>query len=91
MPVFRIDRDVRYVDDRALEDRPGRPMARLGRAGFDAVRRLKGFWGEVVLGDLMDQLTVELIECAGEFIAQPDHAADDRVEDRLRHPSASGR
>jgi hypothetical protein len=47
------------------------------------VRRLEGFGGVVVLGDLMDQLAVELIEHAAESVAQPHGASDDRVKDRL--------
>src|SRR2546426_12456823 len=35
------------------------------------------------MGDVMDQLAVELIEPAEEPVAQPHGASDDRVEDRL--------
>ena len=47
------------------------------------MRRLEGFGGVVVLGDLVDQLAVELKERAEESVAQPHGASDDRVEHRL--------
>jgi len=37
-----------------------------------------------MLGDIVEQLTVELIERAEESVAQLHGASDDRVEDRLR-------
>ena len=48
-----------------------------------APRLLEGFGGVVVLGDLMDQIAIELQERAEESVTQFDGAPDDRVEDRL--------
>ncbi len=60
MLVLRIELDVGYVDDRALEDRPARLQGPGWARREYAVQLLEAFGGEVVLGDEMDQLAVEL-------------------------------
>src|SRR5713101_6484792 len=83
MPVLQIELNVGDMDNRALENRPPYPEGPgWGRREY-AVRRLEGFWSEVVLGNEIDQLAVELMERAEGSIAQPHGASDDRVEDRL--------
>src|SRR5712691_1537725 len=83
MLVLGIELDIGNVDHRALEDRPPYPEGpRWARRKY-AMRLLEAVGGEVVLGDMMDQLAVELIERAEEPVAQPHGASDDRVEDRL--------
>ena len=47
------------------------------------MHRLEGFRSVVVLRHVMNQLAVELKECAEESVAQSHSASDDRVEDRL--------
>jgi hypothetical protein len=81
--VLGIELDVGYVDHRALQDRPGRPQGPGWAHREYAVHLLEGFGSEVVLGDMMDQLAVVLIERAEESIAQPHGASHDGVEDRL--------
>ena len=83
MLVLRIELDIGYVDNRALEDRPPCPEGPGWARREYAMHRLEGFGGEVVLGDQMEQLAVELEERAEESVAQPHGASDDRVEDRL--------
>jgi hypothetical protein len=58
MLPFRIELDVRNVDNRALEDRPPyREGPGWARREY-AVHLLKGFGRVVVLGNIMEQLTV---------------------------------
>jgi len=57
------------VDHRALENRPPCPEGPGRTQGEDAVHLLEGFGSEIVLGDLMDQLAVELKERAEESAA----------------------
>ena len=83
MLVLRIDLDVGYVDDGALEDRPACKEGPSWARREYAMRRLEGFRGVVVVGDEMNQLAVELIERAEQSVAQPHGASDNRVEDRL--------
>src|SRR5713101_4480841 len=71
------------MDHRALKDRPPCPAAPVWARREYAAQFLEGFRGVVVMGDVMDQLAVELIEPAEEAVAQPHGASDDRVEDRL--------
>src|SRR5262244_1293608 len=78
-----IELDIGYVDNRALEDRPARPEGSGWARRPDATRLLCGFGGVVVLGDLVEQLAVELKERAEESVAQSHGASDDRVEHRL--------
>src|SRR5215467_1474644 len=82
MLELRIELDIRYVDNRALEDRPARPEGSGWARRPDATRLLGGFGGIVVLGDLMEQFAVELKERAEESVAQSHGASDDRVEHR---------
>src|SRR6266852_37645 len=83
MLVLRIGLTVWYVGNRALEDRPAGPQGPAGARRVYAMQLLKGFGGEVVLGDLMDHLAIELKERAEETVAEPHGTSDDRVEDRL--------
>src|SRR5713226_10264357 len=71
------------MDHRALKDRPPCPAAPVWARREYAAQLLEGFGGVVVMGDVMDQLAVELIEPAEESVAQPHGASDDRVEHRL--------
>ena len=65
-----------------LEDRsPCSVGPRWGRREY-GMRRLKGFRGVVMLGDLMHQLTIELKERAEGSVAQLHGTADNRAEDR---------
>src|SRR5215813_1160557 len=83
MLELRIELDIGYVDNRALEDRPARPEGSGWARRPDATRLRCGFGGVVVLGDLVEQLAVELKERAEESVAQSHGASDDRVEHRL--------
>src|SRR4029434_59625 len=83
MLVLRIELNIGYVDNRALHDRPDGPMVPAGTRRVDPMRRLEGFGGVVVVGNHVEQLAVELKECAEESGAQSHGALDDRVEDRL--------
>src|SRR3990172_3784784 len=83
MLVLRIDLDVGYVDNRALEDRPPCPEGPRWPHREYSTHLLEGFGGEVVLGDMAEQLAVELKERPEESVAQPHGASNDRVEDRL--------
>src|SRR6266446_5239723 len=80
---LRIDLDVRYVDHCALEDCPAGWQGPGWAGWIYAVHLLEGFGGVVVLGDVIDQLAVDLKERAEESVAQAYGAPDDRVEDRL--------
>jgi hypothetical protein len=59
------------------------PWAPAGAARIDAAHLFEGFQGVVVLGDLMNQLTVELPEGPEEPVAQSHSAFDDRIEHGL--------
>src|SRR5215470_5274149 len=83
MLVLRIEFDIGYLDNRALQDSPPGPE---GPAKTHRVRTshgLEGLRSVVVLGGVMDQLAVEPKERAEEPVAQPHGASDDRVEDWL--------
>src|SRR5258705_13736476 len=83
MLVFRIELDIRHVDDRTLDNRSPCPEGPRWTRREYAIRRLEGFRGVVVLGHTVEEFTVKLIERAEEAAAQSHGAADDRVEDRL--------
>jgi hypothetical protein len=81
--VFRIEFDVRDLDDGAVEDRPGITAGPAWARRPDTMRFVQRFGGEVVLGDEVDELAVKPKERAEDPVAQPDGVSDDRVEDRL--------
>src|SRR5262249_48425459 len=83
MLILGFDLNIGYVDNRTLQDRPPCPKSPGGTRREHALRRLAGFGSVVVLGDMMEQLTVELKECPEESVAQRYGASDDRVEHRL--------
>src|SRR5262244_3569819 len=83
MLVLRVEVDIGYVDNRALEDRPACKEGPGWARREYAMRCLEGLRSVVVLGDKIEQLAVELIERAEESAAQPHRAADDRVKNRL--------
>src|SRR5438309_11991501 len=83
MLVLRVDLDVGYVDNGALQDCPGGPQGPGWARRVYAMHRLEGLGGVVVMGDMVEQLAVELKEGAEESVAQSHGASDDRVEDRL--------
>src|SRR6266446_10877860 len=83
MLVIGIELDIGYVDHRALKDRPSWQQRPGWPRRIYAMRLLKGFAGVVVMGDKMNELSVELKEPAEESVAQPHGASDDRVENRL--------
>src|SRR6266478_5625679 len=75
--------DLGYVNDRALEDCPSCHQ-RPGWARWeDATHLLESFGGDVVPGNMLDQLAIELKEPAEEATAEPDGALRNRVEHRL--------
>src|SRR5262245_19607947 len=74
---------VGYVDDRAFKDRPSCEEAPRWASRIDALQRIEGFGGVVVVSDHMEQLPVEFIKCAQQCTAQPHSTLDDGVEDWL--------
>ena len=71
------------MDNGALQDCPGGPQGPGWARRVYAMHRLEGLGGVVVMGDMVEQLAVELKEGAEESVAQSHGASDDRVEDRL--------
>src|SRR6202035_79312 len=78
-----IELHIGYVDHRTLQDRPAGPNGPTGVRREYTVHLREGLGSVVVLGDVVEQLAVELIERAEESIAQRRGVSDDRVKDRL--------
>src|SRR5262249_55874011 len=81
--ILRVELEIGYVDNRALEDCSARPSPPGGWPRVCATYLLGGLGVVVVLGDLMYQLAVELKECAEEAAAQFHRPFDDSIEDGL--------
>src|SRR5262245_56885076 len=79
---LRIELEVWYLHNRAVENCPPWSVCPGWAPREYAPHLLKGFGGVVVLGDRMDQLAVELIEPAEEAVAQSRGAPDNRVKHR---------
>src|ERR1700730_8439240 len=80
---FGIELDVGYMHYRTLEDCAARSQGPTGARRVYSLQRLERFGAEVVVGNMMEHLAVELKEPAEQSGAQLHGASDDRVEDRL--------
>src|SRR5713226_2140610 len=83
MLELRIELHIGYMHHRALEDCSARSLGPAGGRRVYSAQLLAGFGREVVVGDMMEHLAVELKEPAEEPMAQRHGTSDDRVEDWL--------
>ena len=84
MLELQIQFVVGYVDNRALQDRPGSSQVPARWCRVHLMLCLKSSPGKVVVRYLMDQLTVELKEGAEKAFAQRHRVSDDGVKHRLQ-------
>src|SRR5207244_6500720 len=71
MLVLRIEFDIGYVDNGALEDRPACKEGPGWARRKYAIRGLEGFGSGVGLGDKMIKLAVDILERAEESVTKP--------------------